>query len=250
MEQNWTTFSLEILNFLVLAWILTRFLYKPVLNVIAQRKAGIDQMRSESERMRREAAALRDRYEGRLAEWEREKEKARAQLLDEIGAERARLLEGLRVALEQEREKARVQEERRFGELARQAEETAITQSGQFIARLLSRLASPDLEARLVGLVLEDLPTLPDDKRQAIRDACSKAEASVKVASAFSLSQDRREALAAELRELIGRSVSIEWTEDDTLLAGVLISLGPWMIRADLRDELTFFTEAAHRVTP
>ena len=37
MELNWTTFALEAVNFMVLVWILKRFLYKPVLAAIAQR---------------------------------------------------------------------------------------------------------------------------------------------------------------------------------------------------------------------
>ena len=31
MELDWTTFVLEIVNFLVLVWILQRYLYRPVL---------------------------------------------------------------------------------------------------------------------------------------------------------------------------------------------------------------------------
>jgi F-type H+-transporting ATPase subunit b len=247
MELSWTTFALEVLNFLVLVWILKRFLYKPVLSMIERRKAGIEQMRSDSERMRGEAEVLRQRFEGRLADWEREKEKARAQLLDEINAERARLLKGLQASLEQEREKARALEERRLGDLARQAEEAAIAQGGLFASRLLSRLAGPDLEARLVGLALEDVQILPADQRQIIRDACSKAEMRAKITSAFPLSQDRRKALEAGLQQLIGRPVSIEWVEDNKLLAGVRISLGPWVLSANLQDELKFFTEGVLR---
>jgi F-type H+-transporting ATPase subunit b len=247
MELNWSTFALEILNFLVLVWILKRFLYKPVLNVIAQRRALIEQARSESERLKSEAQSLRERYESRLADWEREKEKARTELLDEIGGERVRLQDGLRASLEQEREKARALQERRISDLARQAEETAIALGGQFVARLLSRLVAPDLETRLVGLALEDLRGLPEEQRQAIRDACSKVEETIRVTSAFPLDQARRGALAAGLQQLVGRAVCIEWLEDSTLLAGVRISIGPWVLRANLLDELQFFVESAHR---
>ena len=37
MQLNWSTFVLEIINFLILVWVLKRFLYKPVLAAIAQR---------------------------------------------------------------------------------------------------------------------------------------------------------------------------------------------------------------------
>ena len=37
MELDWSTFALEIINFLALLWILKRFLYRPILAVVAER---------------------------------------------------------------------------------------------------------------------------------------------------------------------------------------------------------------------
>jgi len=44
MELNWSTFLLEIINFLILVWILKHFFYKPILDVIAHRRADIENM--------------------------------------------------------------------------------------------------------------------------------------------------------------------------------------------------------------
>ncbi len=41
MPFDWATFGLEILNFLVLVWLLARFLYRPIIGAIAKRKAEI-----------------------------------------------------------------------------------------------------------------------------------------------------------------------------------------------------------------
>lgn len=41
MDFDWTTFILEIINFLILIWILKHFLYRPVLKVISERRSGI-----------------------------------------------------------------------------------------------------------------------------------------------------------------------------------------------------------------
>ena len=80
MELDWTTFFLEILNFLVLVWLLKRFLYKPVLDAIAQRKLEIEKRAADSQAIRQEAAALRQQYERRIADWEQEKAAARSRL--------------------------------------------------------------------------------------------------------------------------------------------------------------------------
>ena len=41
MEVDWFTVIAQILNFLVLVWLLKRFLYKPVLNAIDEREKKI-----------------------------------------------------------------------------------------------------------------------------------------------------------------------------------------------------------------
>lgn len=247
MELNWSTFVLEIVNFLVLVWILARFLYKPVLKAIAERKASIDTTLTASEQARAEAEALRRQYEDRRGDWEREKEAARSQLVEELTAERARSMAALRIQLDQERERVRVVEERRVHEAIQRAEEAAIAQGGQFAARLLSRLAGPELEASLIDLFLADLQKLPDDRLQAIQTTVSGGEALLKVTSAFPLTPPRREALIGALKKLTGREVVCEFLEDNKLLAGVRISVGPWLLCADLQSELGFFAEAAHR---
>lgn len=104
MELNWSTFVLEIANFLVLVWILQRFLYRPVLAVIERRRTAIAKTLSEAEALQTRAAAVREQYERRLADWEQERAAARQTAQQEVDAERARRLQALQVTLEQERE--------------------------------------------------------------------------------------------------------------------------------------------------
>lgn len=250
MELDWTTFILEILNFLVLVWLLKRFLYKPVLNALAQRKADIEKGVTESQTLRKEAEAFRERYERRLVDWEQEQAAARSRLGEEIGTERARLMAGLRTELEKERDKAHALEERRLSELSRRIEETALSQGSQFAARLLSRLASVELESQLLHVVLEDLRKLPEERRKVIRAGMSQAEVSGTVASAYALPSEERQALSEALGQLVGRPISITWREDPELKAGVHLAVGAWILSANLRDELTFFQETSLRALP
>ena len=77
MELNWTTVILEIINFLVLVWILKRFLYRPVLQVIEERRARIEATLAEAKEQQEAAERLQPQYENRLAEWQRDKQTAR-----------------------------------------------------------------------------------------------------------------------------------------------------------------------------
>ena len=244
MELNWTTFILELVNFVVLIWILNRFLYRPVMNVIAQRKAAIQKTLSDADTTRSEAQALQRQYENRLTEWEEEREKARTQLRDEINAERKRRLEDLRAELDQEREKSAVLEQRRLNDFAKQAEATAIVLGGTFVSRLLSRLGGPDLERKIIDMVTQDLPTLPHDQMQAIRAASATIEIPMTITSAYPIDQAQRDVFCHAWRTLVGRDVVCEFLENRSLIAGLRISFGSWVLRANVQDEMSFFAES------
>ena len=248
MELDWTTFILELINFLVLIWILNRFLYRPVMNVIAQRKAAIQKTLSEAEAVRSDAKALQTQYENRLTQWEQEREKARAQLRDEISAERVRLLEDLRTELDQERKKDAAVEQRRMKDFRVEAETTAILQGGMFASRLLSRLGGPELERKIIDLVIQDLSQLSDDQVQGIRSAPATARLLMQITSAYPLDKAQREVLSQACRTLAGREVTCEFLEDKNLVAGLRITVGSLVFRANLQDELSFFAESLRHV--
>lgn len=241
MDLNWTTFFLEIINFLVLVWILKRFLYKPVLEAISQRKVVIDRTLADAKAKEARAQALGEQYQNRLSDWENEKEKLRAVVVDEIRTQRAQMTAALENSLKEGREKARVLEDRRLKELQNKSEEAGVARGVQFTARLLARMACPELEARLVNLLLEDLPLLSDEQKKALRSVCRQAGLQVKVSSAFPLSASQRSVITEKLKEVTEDSITLDFNEDSGLVAGLRVSIGPWVLRANLRDELAFF---------
>lgn len=243
MELNWTTFVLEAVNFLVLVWILKRFLYKPVLAAVAQRKAAIDKTLSDAQVRQADAQALEKQFQNRLADWEHEKEGLRTAFLEEVNQHRAQMMDALENSLAKERERARVVEERRLRELQDKAEIEGMATGLKFTARLLARLASPELEKRLVDLALEDLALQPREQLEAIRAACEKADSRARVITCFPLPEPGRVVLTEKLREMTKNRLSMEFTEDNRLLAGLRIGIGPWVLRANLQDELVSFAD-------
>lgn len=241
MQLSWSTFLLEVVNFLILVWILKRFLYKPVLAAIARRKAAIDKTLSDAQAKNEQAQKLEQQYQNRVADWEREKEGLRATLTDELRVQRERLTADLQKALEQEREKERVLAERHLKELEDHAAEQGTGRGVQFTARLLNRIASPELESRLLALLVEDLPRLPAEQIKALQEACRDPQRAVKIVSAFPLASGQRSQVVKVLQEATHENVAAEFEEDSSLMAGLRISAGPWTVRANLCDELEFF---------
>ncbi len=244
MQFDWTTFALEIVNFLVLAWILQRFLYRPVTAVIARRGAEIANRLTEAQTARAEAQALKLQYEGSAADSRRDRDAARAKLQEDIVAEGTRLREGLNASLEAEREKLRASERQRLSELRRQARNDAEGMAGEFLARLLSRLACAQLETKICQIVIEDLGHLSERDAKAIRAAAQASDAKARVATVYMLGQTERHALAQALSRVAEGPVACDFLQDEELIAGLRITLGSWVVGANLKDEMRMFVEA------
>ena len=119
-------------------------------------------------------------------------------------------------------------------------EREALTVAARFASRFLDRLAGPELEAKLVALALSELDALAPDRLDALRDPT----VGIKVVSAYPLDAAQRTAFTQSLGRLAGRALAPEFTEDAMLKAGVCIMAGAWVLMANLRDELSFFSES------
>jgi F-type H+-transporting ATPase subunit b len=247
LELNWTTFVLEILNFLVLVWLLKHFLYRPVKNVIAKRQQGIEQQLQQADEKQQQAEALQEQYENRLAEWEGEREAARAELQREIEAERQRLQEELEQEIEAKREKAAVLAERQLAEQQRQIEVQALEQGAHFVARLLEAIASPEVQAKLFEHLLEEFKHLPPAQRDALQSVVENGKSvSVQVLSAYPLDEADQDRLKEAIEARVPHHPQYDFHTDRKLLAGLRVTVGPWVMHANLHDELKTFAAIAY----
>jgi F-type H+-transporting ATPase subunit b len=245
MQFDWTTFALEMLNFLVLLWILKRFLYQPVLAVLDARQQAMRDQADRADAVRREADALKVQYDARLADWKQEREQAWQTLEQELERNRSAALDALKKQIIDEKDKAQLHEKAsaaaREAALARQAKIAAYEK----VAAMLQRLASVDLTRHIVTLFEEDLRALPEEQRAALREAAAALEphAVVEVASAHPLDESVRQRITQALSDIAARPLLPSFKAQPALMAGVRVGLGQCLLQANLSDELAFFRE-------
>lgn len=246
MQLDWSTFILEIVNFLILVWVLSRFFYRPVMNIIARRREEINKQIIEAEETRGSADKLKQKYEARLQDWEQEKTAARSMLHEEIEKERKRLIAQLHHDLDQERRREDVVNQRRLDTERMKNERLALEQGAAFSARLLSRLADQGLETAIVRLFLEDLATLAPERQQLLKSAYRDNNSTVLVSSAYPLVDSWREKVEKTLGNIIGEGIQYKYIQDPSLIAGLRIAIGARLLQATIQDELKYFIEGDH----
>jgi F-type H+-transporting ATPase subunit b len=224
-----STIIFQILNFLILLVVLTRFLYRPVLRTMHQRQEAI-------------AARLRDADErGRQADAERERlaqqgqdAKAQAELLltgarSEAAAERARLLEGARqdaARFHDEAERAiREQERSALGRLERQLGATAVKVAGSLIRQAAGLAVHEALIDRLVQSRIETTGADDDALRRALTAVDSLLVVELAYPASPELQARLNQAIASRLAQ-DGRTPEVVFRVESELLAGARIVAG------------------------
>jgi F-type H+-transporting ATPase subunit b len=146
---NVTAVIWHTVNFLILLWVLQRFLYRPVLNMLDQRATRIresmeqaDAIRAETARLEQESRDILEnaRREGQslLAQANRNAERIMAEARQQAQEEAKRLVERAQAALARERDQA-------FQELRQQVADLAVMAASQVVRRSLDDAAHREL---------------------------------------------------------------------------------------------------------
>lgn len=209
MLIDWFTVCAQAINFLILVWLLKRFLYRPVLAAIDAREKSIAQQLESAAKQQAEARAERDDFQKRSSALDQEREKILRTASDAAAQERDRLLEGAR-------EEARALRDRLAAVLATERDELrrrlqSQTQAEVFALsrRVLQDLAGTAIEQRMVEVFLTHLAGLPEEQRAQVIQPCSATPHSSRgftaiVRSAFELSSEQREAVRSAVAGTLG----------------------------------------------
>ena len=98
MLIDWFTVGAQALNFLILVWLLKRFLYKPILNAIDAREKRIAAELADADAKKAEAQKERDEFQHKNEEFDQQRAALLSKATDEAKAERQRLLDEARKA--------------------------------------------------------------------------------------------------------------------------------------------------------
>ena len=118
MPISWFTVTAQAINFLILVWLLKRFLYKPILHAIDEREKGIATQLAEAEAKKAESQKERDDFQHKNEVFDQERAALLKKATDEAKAEQQRLLDEARKdagALRAKRQEALQNEQRNLG---------------------------------------------------------------------------------------------------------------------------------------
>jgi F-type H+-transporting ATPase subunit b len=239
MLIDWFTVAAQALNFLILVWLLKRFLYQPVLDAINAREQRIAMQLADS--AAKEAAATREREEFARKNTEFDSQRAAlvGQATEEAKAELQRLLEQARK--EAAALRSRLQEALRNEQHTLSAEITRRTRDEVFaIARkTLADLATAGLEDSMARVFIERLGALSAADKKSFAAAIEAAPGTAVIRSAFGLPAQQRTAIEQAVGAIGVTAPRLSYETVPDLISGVELSAGGRKLAWSIADYMS-----------
>ena len=221
MLIDWFTVSAQVVNFLILVWLMKRFLYKPILHAIDAREKRIANELADADAKKTEAQKERDEFQHKNKEFDQQRDGLLNKAKDEAKAERQRLLDEARQTADALR--AKQQDALRLEQRSLNDEITRRTREEVFaIARkALTDLAGTSLEERMSEVFTRRLRELNDETKESLAKALKITSDPVLVRSAFELPSEQRAAIQRTLNETFSAEMQVRFQTAPEVISGI-----------------------------
>ena len=239
MLIDWFTVGAQALNFIILVWLLKRYLYKPVLDAVDAHEKRIATEIADAAAKKAEAQQERDEFSHKNEAFDHQRAAILTKATDEANAERQRLLDDARKAadaLSAKRQETLQSEARNLNKAIRlrtQQEVFAIAR------KALKDLASTSLEERAGELFISRLRAMDDKAKESFGQSLGKTAEPACVRSAFDLPAEQRTAIQKALEETFSTEVRIRFETAPDLIGGIELSSNGQKIAWSISDYLS-----------
>ncbi|WP_020680878.1 F0F1 ATP synthase subunit delta [Marinobacterium rhizophilum] len=238
MLINWFTVGAQLLNFLILVWLMKRFLYRPILDAIDAREKRIAAELAGAAAKQAEAEQARDELRRKDESFDQQRATLLSQAVDAAQEERQRLLEEARKAadsLSVKRREALSQEQQHLSdELARRTRDEVFA----IVRKALADLAGIGLEARMSEVFVQRLRDLDSATRDHLVSSLTPGSDPVLVRSAFDLPPPQRSAIQAALEDLFAAEIQVRFETAPQLINGIELSVNGRKLGWSITDYL------------
>ncbi len=221
MIIDWFTVIAQALNFLVLVWLMKRFLYKPILDAIDAREKRIALALADADAKKAEALQEKKIFQHKNEEFDRQRATLLSKATDEAKKESQRLLTDARQAADAfraKREEALQREQQSLNdEITRRTREEVFA-----IARKTLRdLADASLEERISEVFRHRLQELNIEQKENLIKAFKTTSDPIVVRSAFQLPSEQQKELQQALDETFLAGINVCFETAPEVISGI-----------------------------
>jgi F-type H+-transporting ATPase subunit b len=241
MKIDWFTIIAQALNFLILVWLMKRFLYKPIRNAIDEREKRIAAELANADKIKITAQKESEELKQKNKDFDDQRAALLTKAQSEAQAERERLLDEARkaaVALSLKQQETLKNEAHNLN----QSISLQIKQEVFSISRkVLTDLSGTSLEERIVDVFIRQLHDLTEEKKKLlIKAALAQTSVSpVLVRTSFNLPPTQRAATESAIKEIFGKDIQIRFDTAPDPISGIELTTNGQRVAWSIGDYLS-----------
>ena len=238
MLIDWFTVGAQAINFIILVWLLKRFLYKPILDAVDAREKRVATELADADAKKAEAKKERDEFQHKNEEFDQQRAALLSKATEEAKAERQRLLGEARQAAEalsaKRQETLRSDAHNLSEAISRRTRQEVFA-----IARkALTDLATTSLEERLAEVFTRRLREMDGKAKAGLAEALKSASDPAVVRSAFDLPAEQRTAIQNALNETFSAKIRVRFEAAPDLVSGIELTTNGQKVAWSIADYL------------
>lgn len=216
--------TLQTVNFLILIWLLRRFLFRPVLNLIERRRKALEATLAEAASRRAEADALGKSYNEKLAGLSQERERLLGELRATASEERTEVLKRAEGEARKIIETSKAEAAKELGTLSKQIAQRIGALAVDLAGRILSQTTNANVDDVLLARLEKELSEVaPEQKASLIAEL--EREAPV-IVTARVLNSEAQAQLKERLAKIVPPFAKAQFEVEPALIAGAEIRYG------------------------
>lgn len=222
MQINWFTVIAQIVNFIVLVWLLKRYLYKPILKAIDEREKKIEGHIKDAEAKDALAKKEQAQFSKKNETFDKEKRGLMDKAISETNKERERLLESVKKDANELRSKfekslAETQESQSL-DIAQKTQKEVF----EIARKILTDLSNGSLEEQLGKIFIQRLNDLEkEEKKQFIEAFKSSSQGSILINTAFDLPEKQQTDIKNAVMKIIGKETQFQFKTAPEIIGGI-----------------------------
>jgi F-type H+-transporting ATPase subunit b len=239
MLIDWFTVGAQTLNFLILVWLMKRFLYKPIRHAIDEREKRIAAELSSADKIKVKAQQERDEFKHKNEALDQQRAALLSKATDEAKIEGQRLLDQAHKAADALSVK-RTETLRKDADTLSQDIRQRTQQEVFAIARkALTDLATVILEERMGEVFTRRLREMDGPAKTGLAQALKTAASPALVRSAFDLPEEQRAAIQNALNETFSAQIHVRFETAPDLISGIELSTNGQKVVWSIADYIT-----------
>jgi F-type H+-transporting ATPase subunit b len=215
------TLIAQIINFLILVYLLKRFLYAPIVKSMDEREKGIASRMKQAEETQKKADQEAETYRQKKQELDKQMDDLIDKARDEAADLKKDLIKKGRMEVDNIKAKWQKAIEREKDSFLKDLRRRASEQIYRAIRKVLQDLAEEDMEQHIFEVFIKRLQNIDDERRQIIIDTVRKSDHGILVRSTFELPEGQRKTIDEVIREKFLPDVNIRYETTQDLICGI-----------------------------